>query len=154
MTRDVVRFGALLESLAWGRNVYTIIRVPSELYARAAQERTRRCAGTINAVEVNVGLNRADVIPDAFIYVGKQMLKHVEAAPGDIVECVLGPVDPDVVPVPDDVRSALREAGREDAFERLPAAQRRRLLAPVEGAARAATRARRIEELARALPLT
>ena len=132
MVDQYERFQAVAERLEWGRSVYTILKVPNRLARAAASESTRRVEGTINGVSVNVGLNRADVITDAFIYVGKPMLRRLEAAAGDVVDCVLAPADPDHVPVPDDVATALDDAGRFDAFERLPAPQRRQLLVPVE----------------------
>ena len=74
--------------------------------------------------------------------------------PGDVVECRLRPADPDEVPMPDDVATALADAGRTDAFERLRPAQRRRLLATVEFAASDATRTSRIHDLVRGLAST
>lgn len=147
-----VPFDAPLEPMAWGRNVYTVIRVPDQLVARAARESTRRVEGTLEGVAVNVGLNRADVIPDTFLYVGKGLQQRLGVRAGDVVRCVLAPADPDHVPVPDDVHGALERAGRLDAFERRSAPERRRLLAAVEGAARAATRERRIDALVAGLP--
>lgn len=152
MVDDRVRFEAVVEPLAWGRNDYTILKVPTGLARAATVASTRRVEGTINGVEVNVGLNRADVIDDTFIYLGKPTLRRLDAALGDVVDCVLRPADPDHVPVPDDVVTALEQAGRSDAFARLRPAQRRQRLVPVEAAARAETRARRIRELVATLP--
>ncbi len=56
--------------------------------------------------------------------------------------------------MPDDVATALADAGRTDAFERLRPAQRRRLLATVEFAASDATRTSRIHDLVRGLAST
>lgn len=100
---------------------------------------------------VNLGVNRADVLPDAFAYAGRPLLARLGVRPGDLVECRLRPADPDVVPVPEDVASALADAGLADAFEAVPAPRRRRLLQPVEDAVRPATRAARIEALLRDL---
>lgn len=142
-----VQFDALLEPLAWGRNVYTIVRVPDELASRARAESTRRVEGSIDDVGVNMGLNRADVIADTFVYVGSSLQRRLDRGPGDVVQCRLAPADPDHVPLPDDVAEALEDSGRRDAFESRPAPERRRLLVPVEGAARAPTRERRIAAL-------
>ncbi len=146
-----VRFDASLELMLWGRNVYTVVKVPDELAARARRESTRRVEGTFDELAVNVGLNRADVIPETFVYVGSGLQKRLGVRAGDIVRCVLAPADPDHVPVPDDVVVALEEAGRLGAFERKPAPERRRLLVPVEGAARPATRQRHIAALVASL---
>lgn len=147
-----IRFDALLEPMPWGRNVYTVIVVPDELAARAGRESTRRVEGELEGVAVNVGLNRADVIPGTFVYVGRGLQQRVGVRAGNVVRCVLAPADPDHVPVPDDVLDALMQARRRNAFEREPAPQRRRLLAPVESTARPATRARRIADLVESLP--
>ena len=105
----------------------------------------------VEDVEVNVGLNRADVLPDAFSYAGKALLRRLGARPGDVVRCRLRPVDPDVVPVPEDVASAVDAAGATAAFEALRPAERRRRLHPVADAARDDTRARRVAALVRDL---
>jgi hypothetical protein len=85
------------------------------------------------------------MIPEAFMYAGTPLLRRLGARPGDVVVvCCLRPADPDRVPVPRDVEAVLVEAGRLDAFELLPAPQRRRLLQPVEEARTSATRERRI----------
>ena len=146
-----VHFEAVVEPLAWGRNTYTIVKVPDGLAHAATLARTRRVDGTVDGVAVNVGLNRADVIEETFIYVGKPMLRRLGAALGDVVDCDLAPADPDHVPVPGDVMDALEGSGQKDAFERLPAPRRRQLLVPVEAAARPETRARRIQDLRRVL---
>ena len=147
-----VPFDASLELMLWGRNVYTVVKVPDELAARARRESTRRVEGSFDGLAVNVGLNRADVIPETFVYVGSGLQKRLGVRAGDVVRCVLAPADPDHVPVPDDVIVALEEAGRLDAFERKPAPVRRRLLVPVEGAARPATRQHHIAALVASLP--
>ncbi|MGZ5400682.1 MAG: YdeI/OmpD-associated family protein [Nocardioides sp.] len=147
-----VTFDALLEIMPWGRSVYTVIKVPDELAAQAGRESTRRVEGSLDGLVVNVGLNRTDIIPDTFIYVGRGLQRRLGVRAGAVVRCVLAPADPDHVPVPDDVLDVLEDAGRRDAFERLPAPERRRLLVPVEGAARPATRERRIAALVDSLP--
>lgn len=147
MSDDVVCFEGVIEPLEWGRNTYTVMKVPDALTRAAAVARTRRVGGTVDGVEVNVGLNRADVIEGTFIYVGKPMMRRLDASVGDVVDCVLAPVDPDRVPVPDDVVDALKGGGLVDAFQGLPAPQRRQMLVPVEAAARPDTRAQRIRAL-------
>lgn len=147
-----VRFDALVEPMPWGRNVYTVVRVPDELAARARRASTRRVEGSLEGIAVNVGLNRADVIPETFVYVGSGLQRRLGVRAGDIITCVLTPADPEQVLVPDDVLVALDEAGRRAAFERKSAPEQRRLLVPVEGAARPATRERRIAALVASLP--
>jgi hypothetical protein len=146
-----VEFDALVEVLAWGRNVYTVIRVEQALETAAKTAGTRRVEGTIDDVPVNVGLNRADVLPDAFMYAGKGLQRRLRAEPGDLVTCRLRPADPDEVPLADDVHRALADAGRLEAFHRRKAADRRRLLHPIEEAVRPDTRRQRIAALLRSL---
>ncbi len=147
-----VEFDAVVEALPWGRNVYTIIRVDQALAAAAKTAGTRRVEGTIDEVPVNVGLNRADVLPDAFIYAGKGLQRRLRAEPGDLVSCRLRPADPDDVPLADDVHRALADAGRLEAFQHRRPADRRRLLQPIEDAVRPSTRQQRIATLLRSLP--
>jgi hypothetical protein len=144
-------FDAVVEVLPWGRNVYTILRVDESLAAAAKRFETRRVEGSIDGVQVNVGVNRADVLPDAFMYVGKALQRRIGAAPGDLVHCRLRPADADDVPLADDVHAALADAGRLDAFRRRTPAQQRRLLQPIEDAVRPATRQQRTAALIRSL---
>lgn len=150
-TDEWLTFDAPLEPMAWGRNVYTVVMMPPALAEAAAALKTRRVEGTMNGEDVNLGLNRADITPHAFVYAGKSLQRRLGVGVGAVVECRLRPADPDEVPVPDDVATALADAGGTDAFERLRPAQRRRLLATVEFAASEATRASRIADLVRGL---
>lgn len=146
-----VEFDAVVEVLLWGPSTYTVIRVDSALESAAKRLQTRRVEGEIEGVSVNVGVNRADVLPSAFIYAGKALLRRVGARPGDVVHCRLRPADPDEVPLASDAHRALADAGRLDAFERKRPAERRRLLQPIEDAVRPETRQQRLEALVRSL---
>lgn len=140
-------FTSRVETVVWGRNRYTVIVVPEELAADARRAGTRRVAGTIDGVRVNVAVNRAPVIDGPFLWAGAALLHRVEAEAGEPVECVLAPVDPDVVELPDDVERELKQADAYDAWEALSAAARRRHLHAVETAKKPETRARRITGL-------
>lgn len=144
-------FDAPLEPLPWGRNTYTVLYLDDPLRDAVTAAATRRVEGHLDAVPVNLGVNRADVTPRPFLYVGAALQRRLDARAGDVVACRLRPADPDHVPVPADVRAALDASGRTDAFTRRRPAERRRLLQPIEDAAREATRRHRIEALVRAL---
>jgi hypothetical protein len=150
---DDVEFDAVLEPLVWGRNTYTIIRVPRELEDAAAAWPTRRVEGEIEGVEVNLGLNRAEpsVLEAPFLYAGASLQRRLGLEPGEVARCRLRPADPDEVPLPDDVREALEDADALDAFELMSPGRRRRALAEIELAAKAETRARRVAALVRDL---
>ena len=98
-----VELTALLEAMPWGRSIYTILRVNRSLEEAARAAGTRRVEGTIDDVPVNVAVNRADVLPDAFIYAGKPLQRRLGARPGDLVHCRLRPADPDDVLLAEDV---------------------------------------------------
>lgn len=147
-----VEFDAVVEAVVWGRSVYTIIRLDKALETAAKAAGTRRVEGIIDGLPVNVGVNRADVLEDAFMYAGKGLQRRLSARPGDLVSCRLRPADPDDVPLADDIQRALVDAQRLDAFQRKTPADRRRLLQPIEEAARPGTRQHRIAALLRALP--
>lgn len=143
----------MLEPLTWGRNTYTIVRLPPGLVEAATRWPTRRIGGSIDETPVNLGVNKADtdVLADPFFYVGPALQRRLQVGLGDLVECDLAPVDPDLVPLPDDVATALEEADRTSAWERRRPSERRQLLMPVENAVREATRATRIAALVRGL---
>lgn len=140
-------FHSVLEPFTWGASTYVILPVPAGLYAEALGLGTRRAAGTLNDQRVNVGLTRVASLPDPFVYVGPGLRRRMLADPGDVVEGVLAPVDPDVVELPADVESALAVAGATGGWESLRPAVRRRRLAAVESARRPDTRERRIAAL-------
>lgn len=140
-------FDSVIELMPWGRNVYTIVRLDSGLERAAKAAQTRRVHGWLDEIPVNVGINRADVINDPFMYVGKALLRQLDAAPGDAVTCRLTPADPDAVLIAEDVGHALANTHRAKAFLRLPPAERRRLLAGIDNAATDRTRTNRIQKL-------
>jgi hypothetical protein len=146
-----VEFDAPLELMAWGRNVYVVLFLDERLERASADAGTRRVEGRVDEVEINLGINRADVADRPFVYVGPALRRRLGARAGDVVACRLRPADPDHVPVPVDVRAALESAGRQRAFDSLRPAERRRLLQPVDDAALSATRQRRIAALVSSL---
>lgn len=140
-----------IEPMVWGRSRYTVLRVPDALVAAAAAAGTRRVAGELDGVPVNLALTTAPVIADTFVWTGSSLLRRMRLEPGDPVSGWLAPVDPDEVPVAPDLADALDAAGLRDAWDELPPATRRRRLVPVDSAATTATRARRIDALLRSL---
>lgn len=142
---------ALVEALAWGRSTYTIIRLHPDLVAAAKAIGTGRVAGWVEDAAANMGINRADVISESFLYCGPALQRQAGVRAGDVVRLRLRPVDPDLVPVPDDVADALADAGVLAEFESRRPAQRRQLLMPIHDAARPETRARRINALIHSL---
>lgn len=60
----------------------------------------------MNGEPVNLGLNRADITPHAFVYAGTSLQRRLGLRAGAVVECRLRPADPDEVPVPDDVAAS------------------------------------------------
>lgn len=143
-------FDAALEPLEWGDGTYVIVVLPDALADAASSARTRRLEGTLDDVEVNVGLARLDRI-GPFFYAGPALRRRLGAEVGDAVRCRLRPADPDRVLVPEDVAAALDRAGMRGRFEALGPPARRRLLQPVEAAVRAATRERRVAALVASL---
>jgi hypothetical protein len=147
MPRGEWAFDALIEAVAWGRSTYTLIRVPESLAEAARAAGTRRVEGTVDGAPVNLAITRAPVVDQAFVWAGRSLLRRLGAEAGAVVDCRLRPVDDDVVLLPADVEAALADAGVMERWESSPPAERRRRLYPVESAARAETRAKRIEAL-------
>lgn len=118
MGRDApwVEFDAALEPLEWGDGTYVIVVLPEALADAASGARTRRLEGTLDDVEVNVGLTRLDRVGPYFC-AGPALRRRLGVDVGDAVRCRLRPADPDRVPVADDVASALEGAGVSARFE-------------------------------------
>ncbi len=146
---DSIRFDGVLEPMTWGKNTYTIIRVPTRLVEAAERWPTRRIDGSIDGLSLNLGLNKADsnVMPGSFVYIGAGLQRRLGVHPGDLVSCEFEPVDPDLVPVPQDVAEAMEAARCTSAWERKRPSERRQLLMPIDNAAREQTRAVRIARL-------
>ena len=145
-------FDALVEPLHWGRNRYTVVRVPPELVDAAGREGTHRVRGEIDGIPVNLALTKAPVVEGSFLYVGAALLRRLGGAVGLPVTCRLAPADPDEVDLPGDVEDALADAGLLGVWERLRPAVRRQRLVPVEAVVTPAARARRIRALLAGLP--
>ncbi|MDV6260287.1 YdeI/OmpD-associated family protein [Rhodococcoides yunnanense] len=146
---DHIRFDGVLEPLTWGRNTYTIICIPADLAEAAERWPTRRIDGWIDGSSVNLGLNKADpdVMTGSFVYIGAGLQRRLGVAAGDLVSCEFAPADPDLVPVPEDLARAMEDAHCTAEWKRTRASERRRLLMPIDNAARPRTRADRIARL-------
>lgn len=147
----VVVFTGVVEPVVWGDRTYTVLRVPDELAEAARAAGTHRVGGTVEDVEVDLALTRAPVVDGAFLWAGSSLLRRLGVAAGDPVEARLRPVDPDHVPVPEDLADALAAAGRRDAWDALTPGRRRGLLQPLATARTEATRARRVAALVEGL---
>jgi hypothetical protein len=152
MRSTLVTFDAVVEPLAWGRSQYSIVRLPAALVTAAAALDTRRVAGRIENIEVNLAITRAPVVDEAFVWAGKSLLRRLNVAVGDPVRAQLHPIDEDEVLVPADVIEALQPNNNWAQWNLLTPAARRKMLYRVESAASPKTRARRVEELIRTLP--
>ena len=136
-----------IEPMHWGTSTYTVIRVPEALVDAAKSLGTRRVAGELEGVGVNLALTRAPVFTGTFVWAGASLLRRMRLEVGDPVTGHLAPVDPDEVPVPPDLADSLEVAGRRPAWDALPPAARRGRLVPVDAAGTPATRARRIQAI-------
>lgn len=131
--------------MVWGDSTYTILRLPPDVLSAIGP--AKRVEGEIHEHPVNLAVTRAPVIPDAFVYTGKSLLRDIGITPGDTVEVRLRAADPAQVDVPRDVMLALRSAGRVEMWDSLTPGKRRGLLHRVNTAKKAETRARRITAL-------
>lgn len=106
-----IEFDGPLELLSWGRNTYTVLYLDDLLQDVVDAAATRRVEGYFDTVQVNLGVNKADVAPRAFMYVGAALQRRLGVRAGDVVACRLRLADPDHVPVPADVQAALDAHG-------------------------------------------
>ena len=142
---NYVTFEASIETMHWGKSTYTVLPLSEETLI--ALGHPKRVEGELNEHPVNLAIVRAPVIDRPFMWTGKNLLKRIGVEPGTLFEARLRPVDPDQVEIPRDVLHGLRSSGLLEAWESLSAGKRRNLLAPVEQAKRAETRANRITKM-------
>ncbi|MEO0379277.1 MAG: YdeI/OmpD-associated family protein [Pseudomonadota bacterium] len=146
MTEDWQTFDAMIEPMEWGKNTYTILRIPGDVMA-ALPQGTRRVEGEFGDFPINLALTKAPVIEGTFVYTGKTFLKDSGLEPGEVFEARIRSVDADQVDMPEDVSAALRAAGRSADWDALTAGNQRGRLHAVNTAKRTDTRARRITKL-------
>ncbi|MFL4469919.1 YdeI family protein [Tateyamaria armeniaca] len=146
MSEDWLTFEGRIEPMEWGKNTYTVLRIPDDIMA-ALPDDTRRIEGEFGDHPVNLALTKAPVIEGVFVYTGKAFLKESGLAPGETFDARIRAADPDLVELPDDVAAALRAAGRSSDWAALSPGNQRGRLHLVTSAKRADTRARRIATL-------
>ncbi|WP_299165155.1 YdeI/OmpD-associated family protein [uncultured Tateyamaria sp.] len=146
MTPDWIDFEGMIEPLEWGRNTYTILRIPPDV-TRRLPEGTKRVEGEFGDHPVNLALTKAPVLDGVFVYTGKSFLHDSGLEPGVAFDARIRPADPDAVDVPEDLTAALHASGRTADWSKLSAGQQRGRLHLVNSAKRADTRAKRIAAL-------
>lgn len=146
MSEDWQTFDGVIEPMEWGKNTYTVLRIPDDVVA-ALPDGTRRVEGEFGDFPINLALTKASVIDGTFVYTGKALLKESGLEVAEPFEARIRPVDPNLVEMPDDVSAALRAAGRTAAWNSLTPGNQRGRLHAVNAAKRADTRARRIATL-------
>ncbi|MEM8654558.1 MAG: YdeI/OmpD-associated family protein [Pseudomonadota bacterium] len=146
MSDDWLWFDGVIAPMEWGKNTYTILRLPDAVTA-ALPAKTKRIEGEFGDFPINLALTKAPVIDGLFVYTGKTFLRDSGLTVGEPFEARIRPVDPDLVEVPDDVMQALRTADRTARWQALTPGQRRSRLHLVNTAKRADTRAKRIAKL-------
>lgn len=144
---DYISFDATIEALVWGKNTYTILRIPDDVAAALKAQGARRVEGEINDHPVNLALSKSPEVDGVFVWTGKATMDKLDVSPGDPLEVRLRAADPDDVDVPDDVMAAVRAAGKIDAWGALTAGKQRGMLYQITSAKRAETRAKRIAKL-------
>ncbi|MEO1613952.1 MAG: YdeI/OmpD-associated family protein, partial [Pseudomonadota bacterium] len=131
-----VHFEARIEPMEWGRSVYTVLPLPSEIMRALGDP--KRVEGEIADYPVNLAPSRApaEVFEGAFLWTGKSLLREAGVVPGELVDVRLRPADPNAVELPGDVSAALREADATAVWEALTPGRRRSLLQSVVTAKR------------------
>jgi hypothetical protein len=144
---DFLVFEGRVEPLVWGKAIYTILPLPSEIAKALSAGGAKRVEGEINDHPVNLALTRAPVIDGVFLWAGKSLLDRVGIAPGDMIEVRLRPAPDDRVETPQDLAAALRSSGLSQQWDTLTPGKQRGLLYQISTAKAAPTRARRIAKV-------
>ncbi|WP_299680081.1 YdeI/OmpD-associated family protein [uncultured Roseobacter sp.] len=144
---DWISFDAVITPMEWGKNTYTVLRLPDDVAAALQARGARRVEGELNDHPVNLALTKSPAIDGVFLYTGKALLRETGLEPGEVFEARLRPASPDEVEVPEDVMAALRGAGRAAEWAALTPGKQRGMLHHVTAAKRPETRAKRIAGL-------
>src|SRR4051794_22575015 len=86
-----IEFDGPLELLLWGRNTYTVVYLADLLHGAVIAVATRRVDGRLDAVQVNLGVNKADVVARPYVYVGAALQRRLGARAADVMACRLRP---------------------------------------------------------------
>ena len=143
---DWLAFEARIEPMEWGKNTFTIVRLPDDVI-EALPAGTKRIEGEFGDFPVNLALTKAPAVDGTFVYAGKTVLRDSGLQPGEVFDARIRPADPSQVDTPDDVAAALRAADRSADWAALTPGKQRGLLHLVNTAKRAETRAKRIAKL-------
>ncbi|WP_299368099.1 YdeI/OmpD-associated family protein [uncultured Tateyamaria sp.] len=146
MTDPWIYFDGVIEPMEWGKNTYTILRLPDEALSELPKG-TKRIEGEFGDFPINLALTKAPVIDATFVYTGKTFLRESGLEVGAPFDARIRAVDPTIVETPEDVAAALRSAGRSDAWAALSPGQQRGRLHLVNSAKRADTSTKRIAKL-------
>jgi hypothetical protein len=141
-------FEARIETMAWGRATYTILRLPADVAAALEAAGARRVEGEIAEHPVNLALTRSPAVEGVILWAERSLLDRIAVEPGSEVEARLRPAPADAVETPQDLAAALRAAGATAAWEALSPGGRRRRLYAIDSARTPATRAKRVAALA------
>lgn len=142
---EYTEFEAKIEPMEWGTSTYTVLRLPADVLQ--ALGAPKRVEGELNEHPVNLAVTRAPVLTDPFLWTGKDLLKRIGVAPGDLFEARLRAADPNHVETPSDVLRAIRSGGVSEAWDGLTPGKKRGCLHTIETAKRAETRSKRIKAL-------
>ncbi|MEO1638451.1 MAG: YdeI/OmpD-associated family protein [Pseudomonadota bacterium] len=149
---DYFFFEGRVESMEWGKSVYTVLRLPPDIADALAAQGAKRVEGEIDDHPVNLAPTKAPVIDGVFLWAGKTLLDEIGIEPGETLDVRLRKADDSIVEVDDDVLLALRQAEATDRWNALTPGKRRGLLHGVTTAKRAETRAKRIAKMIAELP--
>ncbi len=144
---DWIAFEGQIEPLEWGRSVYTILRLPSEVANTLTDLGAKRVEGEINDVPVNLGLAKSPEVDGLFLWTGKSLMQKLDVTPGEVLDIRLRPADPNVVEVAPDIEAALLRGAVLSEWDALTPGKQRGHLHQIESAKRPETRQKRILHL-------
>jgi len=133
--------------MEWGKSSSTVLSIPGEIAEALTKLGAKRVVVELNDYPFNMALTKSPVISGTFIYTGKTILQAAGISPGVEIDVRLRKADPNLVEVPNDVISAIRNSALSDAWASLTPGKQRGLLHTVNTAKRAETRAKRIAQL-------
>ena len=140
-------FEGQIVPMQWGKSTFTILPIPEDVNGALTEQNAKRVEIEINDTPLNLALTKAPVLDQTVVYTGKEVLKTLEVAPGELFDVRVRKADPNLVDEPADLVAALLQQEALSLWDGLTPGRKRGFLHHINAAKRPTTRSIRIDKL-------